>query len=123
MSDTLDIDRLERFAARAQASARLAPVDESPPLTPKRRSTRSSLSPRPSSLARRVLDVEGGGGLESASKGESTLLDTSHAASVETTTSQGSGLVNQQKLLASGKGVYSLHYLKNAKECLWRTYW
>jgi hypothetical protein len=50
-----------------------------------------------------------------AIEGESTKLDTSRTASVETTTSLGSGLVDQQELLASGKGVYSLHYLENTK--------
>jgi len=50
-----------------------------------------------------------------AIEGESTLLDTSNAASVETPTSQGSRLVDQQPFLSSGKGVYSLHYLDQAK--------
>jgi len=46
---------------------------------------------------------------------ESTLLDTSNAASVETPTSQGSRLVDQQPFLSLGIGVYSLHYLDQAK--------
>ena len=50
-----------------------------------------------------------------AIKGESTLLDTSNSVSVETPTSQGSRLVDQQTFLLSGKGVYSLHYLDQAK--------
>lgn len=60
MSDALDIQRLERFAARTAASPPAVLVGES---TPPRSVIRSSPSSTPSSLARRVLDVGGGGGL------------------------------------------------------------
>ena len=113
MSD-LDADILERFTSRATASSPRALVADSPVGTPVRRSPRTKIS-QPSSLARRLKDVEGGGGRDTAIEGESPLLDTSIAASVETPTSQGSRLVDQQPFLSSVKGVYSLHYLDQAK--------